>query len=201
MENKIVKYKNFEWYVLEEKEESLVLLMKELLNEEVVIDICDDEEMYDNNHIAHIKNGEKYDWKTSYVRKVLNDKFLDSYLNKNDLVKMNEDYVRLLKLEEIEWENEIFKSNDWYSLMTKMGPSHVAFVNAYGNASGDHAGSDWLAVRPVIEVKKTTLEKKRHIVEEKNGTLYIDDYKVDDLIDAYEKLERNNLCSCSSCKK
>lgn len=121
MENKTVKYKKFDWYVLEEKEESLVLLMKDLLSEEVVKDICDDMNMYSSNHIAHIKSDEKYNWETSYVRKVLNDKFLESYLDKNDLVKMNDDYVRLLKLEEIDWENDIFKANDWYWLMTNLG--------------------------------------------------------------------------------
>lgn len=172
MENKIINYKNFEWYVLEVKEESLVLLMKDLLSEKVVRDICDDTSMYSDNHIAHIKNiDEKYNWETSYVREVLNDKFLENYLDRNDLVKMNDDYVRLLKLEELKWDTDIFKSNDWYSTMTKMGPSNVAFVYSDGHASGTYAGYSWMAVRPVIEVKKSALEVKKMTVAQICDTL------------------------------
>lgn len=161
---KVINYKNFEWYVLHESEDTTTLFMKDLLSKDIVSDICDDTSMYSCNYVAHIKDNEKYSWETSYVKKVLNDKFLENYLDKNDLVKMNEDYVRLLKLEEIDWENDIFKSDNCYSLMTKMGSSNVAYVNSSGDAYGYNAGSYWLAVRPVIEVKKSVLKPKKMTV-------------------------------------
>lgn len=153
MKRKIVKYKDFDWYVLNENEDTVTLFMKDELNVDVVKDICEDETMYDVNRIAHFKVGKEYKWKTSYVRKILNDKFLENYLDKNDLVKIDEDYVRLLKLEEIDWNNNIFKLSEPYWLMTKMGPSRVAYVYGYGDVSSISAGY-LVSVRPVINLKR-----------------------------------------------
>lgn len=157
---KIVNYKGFEWYVLKESKGIVTLFMKDILRKGVIEDICDDTEMYRNNHIAHIKGEKKYDWETSYVRKVLNDKFLENYLDKNDLIKMDKDYVRLLKLEEIEWGNNIFdiEIEESYWLMTKMGYSDVAYVYHGGNANGNYAGA-FGALRPIIKVRKDRYDK------------------------------------------
>lgn len=164
---KTINYKNIEWIVLEETEKYTKLLAKNGLSKEIIEDICEDERYYDDC-MAHQNNLKyPYTWERSNIRKVLNDRFLNNYLDVNDLYLKDDDYVRLLTKEEVEeLDDEVRKCNDWYWTMTPYGDSasYVWFVNSNGylyNSYGDYGGAG--VVRPVIYLTSNTLEKDKAI--------------------------------------
>lgn len=203
---KTINYKNIEWYVLEKTEEYTKLLAKECLSEDIIKDICETESFWGNGmtHANNLKYG--YSWEKSNIRKVLNDKFLDKYLDINDLFKKE---VKLLTKEEVDGLDDDIKScGEWYWTMTSYqdSTSRVWIVDDDGGLyNGSVFGSNG-AVRPVIYLnsknldKEQTKENKKTKIErltyentfENNSELEAQEILVKKINELIDKLEGNN---------
>ena len=150
---KTINYKNMEWIILEQNKDCTKLLLKDVLSAEIIKDICEDESYYENG-MAHRNNLKyPYDWKISNIRMVLNTRFLDNYLDKNDLEKMGDDYVRLLTKDEVEdLDDEIKECDDWYWTMSRYDSSNVWYVSSSGSLSNGNVYDFDYGVRPVITI-------------------------------------------------
>lgn len=97
------------------------------------------------------------DWKESYIRLVLNTSFIYD-LDKDNMLKMNDDYVRLVTKEEAEnMSLDMRKVNEQYGYWTmtpRSDSSHnVWFVSASGLVYKASANNIF-GVRPVIKIKR-----------------------------------------------
>lgn len=114
--------------------------------------------MVDSDYDVRYSFTNNNDWKESYIRLVLNTSFIYD-LGKENMLKMNDDYVRLITKDEVEkMSDEMLKVNDQYGYWT-MTPysgdaSSVWLVRANGNADWYYANYTNSGVRPVIKVKK-----------------------------------------------
>ena len=152
-----VQYNGYSWYIIDKKEDNIILLAKECLQ---------DEEMQFNS-----KND--FDWNNSLIKQKLNEEFIEKFNEEHlnmmytnyDENKYSNDLIRLLTIREIEeLPEEVRKCGDYYWTMS---PSN--FYSWYGGAgvwvvSGDgHLSGSWtthaLGVRPVINLKSEYLNK------------------------------------------
>ncbi len=169
---RLVNYKNFEWYVIKEDEKEKLLFMKDGIPADQVKKYFTNEQMVDSdNDVRFNKDYTNPWWRDSYIRQVLNTKFLEdldmSELNVmettvelNDEKVNTKDYVRLITKEEAEnLHLEIRKTNRQYGYWT-MSPyygSSAAVFAVYGFGAPGHL--DFLGVhssgvvRPVISLK------------------------------------------------
>ena len=172
--NTSVNYNGFEWYIIEEKEDSIVLFMKERMSEDLIKELFTDTRLIDSDYDVRFSRDEKNnDWKDSYIRQVLNTKFLEKFIiddlvlmkTKYDSDKESDDYIRLITIDEFEkLELSVRKVNDKFGYWL-MSPRYfyAATTGAYvfiANLAG-YANYIWVAntygVRPVIQVKKDVL--------------------------------------------
>lgn len=171
---RLVKYKNFEWYVIKENEKEKLLFMKDGLTVEQVKKYFTNEQMVDDDFdVRFNKDYTNPWWRDSYIRQVLNTKFLEdldiSELNVmettvelNDEKVSTKDYVRLITKEETEnLHLEIRKTNRQYGYWT-MTPSYWYGSYAYVFVVGGSGSPGYLTcayvddsyvVRPVISLK------------------------------------------------
>ena len=171
-----VNYKNYEWFVTKIEDEKVTLMMADRMSDEDIEELFYEEEMRDSdNDICFDK--ETNDWKDSYIRKVLNERFINK-LDKQDLNEMTinyaedeytTDYVRIPSLKECrELPKEILTNNKnvfWVinrgccrkDIYNYSNAGAFAFHNSYGYAGN---GSGFRAVLAVICVNKSALEKK-----------------------------------------
>lgn len=168
----IVKFNNYEWYIIKLIDNKATLLMKDCLPENKMQEIFDSEYLADDNDVVFNLDQSNSDWKDSIIRKKLNDTFIDEF-NKNELNvmktnydedKYSEDYIRLVTIREIErTEEKIRKSSksNW-----TMSPSSFDASYAYAfvwrvNSTG-YLTAAWspisYGVRPVINVNVEYLE-------------------------------------------
>ena len=171
----IINYNGFEWYIIEEKEDSIVLFMKERMSEDLIKELFTDTRMIDDDYDVQFSRDEKNnDWKDSYIRQVLNTKFLEKFIiddlvlmkTKYDSDKESNDYIRLITIDEFEkLELSVRKANDkfGYWIMSPRGfsASTAAAIEFYADSTG-YAGvwgfvTGTNGVRPVIQVKKDVL--------------------------------------------
>ena len=170
----IINYNGFEWYIIEEKEDSIVLFMKERISEDLIKELFTDTRMIDYEYDVRFSRDEKNnDWKDSYIRQVLNTKFLEKFIiddlvlmkTKYDSDKESIDYIRLITIDEFEkLELSIRKANDkfgyWIMSPSFFIASSAAAYEFYARSAG-YASSGFvtnaLGVRPVIQVKKDVL--------------------------------------------
>ena len=170
----IINYNGFEWYIIEEKDDSFVLFMKERMSEDLIKELFTDTRMIDGDYDVQFSRDEKNnDWKDSYIRQVLNTKFLEKFIiddlvlmkTKYDSDKESNDYIRLITIDEFEkLELSVRKVNDKFGYWI-MSPRNFyaaatsAFV--FFATSAGYANNDWvtstIGVRPVIQVKKDVL--------------------------------------------
>lgn len=171
---RLVNYKNFEWYVIKEDEKEKLLFMKDGIPADQVKKYFTNEQMVDSdNDVRFNKDYTNPWWRDSYIRQVLNTKFLED-LDLEDLnvmestVELNgekvttKDYIRLITKEEVEnLHLEIRKTNRQYGYWT-ITPSHWNGSNAYVFVVGGSGNLGRLAytlvdisfvVRPVISLK------------------------------------------------
>jgi len=172
---RLVNYKNFEWYVIKEDEKEKLLFMKDGIPADQVKKYFTNEQMVDSdNDVRFNKDYTNPWWRDSYIRQVLNTKFLEdldmSELNVmettvelNDEKVNTKDYVRLITKEEAEnLHLEIRKTNRQYGYWT-MSPSYFnssgrARVFAVSGSSNPGYLNAYLVsnsnvVRPVISLK------------------------------------------------
>lgn len=168
-----IEYCGFDWYVIDEDNESYTLLLKEKLQPTVIKDLFKDKYLDTDFDVGFNLDDSNWRWKDSIIRQVLNQKFLDKYLDKNNLIKMKttvffdnekstaKDYARLLTKEELEnLDYNIRKVGSKYGYWT-MSPYYLFSPNAsasvwsvnslgklYANCTTEARG-----VRPVIKLK------------------------------------------------
>lgn len=173
--NRIVKYKDLEWRVLKENDKEKLLMLKDSFTNELIRKYFTNENMVDSD--CDVRFNKDYSnpwWRDSYIRQVLNTKFLED-LNIDDLYVMettvelnNEkvttrDYVRLLTKEEVKsLEKEELVTEREYGYWT-MSPYHFyssgyAYVfSVYGASNPGQLNYNIVniayGVRPVISLK------------------------------------------------
>lgn len=175
----VIKYNNLDWFVIEIKKESLILITKEILFKELIQELFTDKRMVVNDFVVRFsRDGSNNDWRDSYIRQVLNTKFLERF-NIDDLVlmktkydkdKVSQDYIRLPLKEEMESKTlNIRKISDPFGYWT-MSPRHFRASRTSANEfflnSAGIVSSYWVAhgngVRAVIELRTKTLEKEKN---------------------------------------
>lgn len=170
--HRIVKFGNFDWYVIEKDDETMKLLMKECLSKEMIKKYFTNENMIDDDYDVRFSYDIKNPlWRDSYIRYVLNSAFLNEFdIDKLEVMKTTvecddvqaatNDYVRLLTKEEVKKiEKDILKVNREFEYWT-LSPYYFSGSNALGfnvSSSGGLSNSNVTyayAVRPVVCVKK-----------------------------------------------
>lgn len=170
-----VKYKNYEWFVTKIEDEKVTLMMANRMSDEDIEELFYEKGMRDSdNDICFDK--ETNDWKDSYIRKVLNKRFINK-LDKQDLNEMTinyaedeytTDYVRIPSLKECRELEKNIITNVWSFWLINRGccrkdiynwssTGAFAFHFSYGDAI-NYGG--FRAVLAVICVNKSALEKK-----------------------------------------
>ena len=168
----VVAYNGYEWYIIEEKDDSFVLFMKERMNKDLIKELFTDTRMVDDDYdVRFSRYGKNNDWRDSYIRQVLNIKFLEKFIiddlvlmkTKYDSGKESVDYIRLITIAEVEKLGlSIRKVNDEYGYWT-MSPNNFDGSNAGVRFVGDGGYANYFyvyyssGVRPVIQVKKDVL--------------------------------------------
>lgn len=172
----IVNYNNYEWYIIDIKEDDYTLFMKGRMNKELIQELFTDKRMLDDYcDVSFSRNKENVWWSDSYIRQVLNTKFLEKF-NISELTEMKttvsineensttKDYIRLITKEECdELDKIVLKTNETYGYWT-MSPSHYSsyanefYVTFTGDISNNLYVTAGYGVRPVISVKKEAID-------------------------------------------
>ncbi len=183
-------YKDLEWYIMKETEEEKLLLLEDAFTNEQIQEYFKNKNMVDEFfNVRFSEDKRKIWWKDSYIRKVLNSVVLNKKLSKNDLnimktsldflgnTSVTEDYVRLLKIEEVRELPEKMLRTRYEKGYLTMSPYHygIGEVSMYG-VSGCCIPSimygcfadDTYRVRPVISLKSNVLLSK--VLNEKEIT-------------------------------
>lgn len=165
----IVKYNNYNWYVIKVNNDDVTLMMKDVLDEEKIKKYFTDESyLDDDNDVIFNIDKTNFDWNDTYIKKVLNSTFLEEFNREElNLMKTNydedkysEDYIRIPTIREIErLDINIRRSNQYYWTMS---PYYFSSVNASalvwhvtstGNLS-NNSSTNGNGVRPVINLKQ-----------------------------------------------
>ena len=169
----LVKFSNHDWYIIDEDDDTLTLLMKDKLSSEQCTKYFDESLLDGNKDVRFNPNYKNVWWADSPIRMTLNSEILkDLDKEKMELMettvsidgqtRTTEDYVRLLTKDEAErLPQDILKSNYEYGYWT-MSPSYFLsnshayefFVTSTGVLLGWFDVSDGFGVRPVIQVTK-----------------------------------------------
>lgn len=167
----IVKYNNYEWYITKINNESVTLMMADVLSDDDINELFDDKTYVDGNDVVYSKNNDN-DWANTYIREVLNSKFLDKF-NKEELNLMRtnysenkfaDDYVRIPTAWEIrELDEDIRYKGESYWTMTASpyyfnGGATTWYVISTGSIYYNYVtycGS----VRPAVSLKTEILNK------------------------------------------
>lgn len=151
---KEIKFKDLDWYVIEETDDSVKLLLKNVLDEGRIEKYSNDD-WYVNGYEVRLTSDVKppFDWEKSYVKKVILENFKNDLGIECDITIPSKKDIEKLPI-------EIRKSNHWYWTNT---PSRFNAANAYAyvynvyptgelhpwnNVSNSHG------VRPIITLKK-----------------------------------------------
>lgn len=166
----VVKYNNFEWYVIKTNNNEVRLLLKETLDNEEMEQIFGEE--LDEDKDIYFNKENNFDWKDSIIRKGLNEVFINKF-NKEELnimhtnydeSKGSKDYIKLLTIREVEkLPEEIRKSDRDYWTMSPSyfrswhGDAYVWCVFGGGYLYDFYWTALTLGVRPVISLKSEYL--------------------------------------------
>lgn len=171
-----VNYKNYEWFVTKIEDEKVTLMMADRMSDEDIEELFYEEEMRDSDNDVKFDK-ETNDWKDSYIRKVLNKRFINK-LDKQDLNEMTinyaedeytTDHVRIPSLKECrELPKEILTNNKAVFWLINRGCLRKDIYNwsyagafAFNYSSGRaYSSYGFRAVLAVICVNKSALEKK-----------------------------------------
>ena len=152
---KEIKFKDLDWYVLEEKEGKTKLLLKNVLDEERIKKYCEDDWYRDGKEVRHSDCVKPpFVWENSYIYKVILPNFL------KDLGVDGE--VTLLTKEEVEsLPDEVKRCDDWYWTKSNATDSGDTYAYAWRVNNNGPVNNDVLystsAVRPVFYLDSTVL--------------------------------------------
>jgi hypothetical protein len=178
-----VNFKGLEWFVTKlrkyKKTNYVELMLADKLSQDILERVFDNSDMRNDGRIKF--DNESYDWKKSYIRTQLNNKFLDVLnIDKKDLLLMTtnyveneytKDFVRIPSFNDCETlPREVIKRDYWYFLINRgvyrrdcdtipyYEPSAAgvfAFVGTHGHA---RTTVSFRVVLPVITVKLDALK-------------------------------------------
>ena len=151
---KEIKFKDLDWYVIEETDDSVKLLLKNVLDEGRIEKYSNDD-WYVNGYEVRLTNDVKppFDWEKSYVKNIILENFKNDLGIECDITIPSKEYIEKLPI-------EIRKCNCWYWTNT---PSYFNAAGAYASVfSVNPAGELDLryhvansnGVRPIITLKK-----------------------------------------------
>ena len=168
----LVKYNNYEWYIIDIDNDKVILFLKDILSKEEMQELFDEDLLDDDKDVRFNYDYKNWRWSDSPIRQVLNTKWLSKF-NKNELEQMkteiefnNEkmitnDFVRLLSYEESQKiPLEILKSSGYGYWLGS--PSLVDYDDAFVRVVGSSGASDddcvdvARGVRPAVSVKLVT---------------------------------------------
>lgn len=170
-----IKYNNFEWFIINEDENSYTLLLKDVLEEKIVKEMFEKYDLLDKNcDVIFSKNIKNNNWKDSMIRFILNTEFYNKF-NKGDLLEMK----TILNFDDEEEESidfvRLIAENEARLLSKKiLKSSKMNWTMSPGYFDGDYA-LDWVllldgvlgyfgvvsygfALRPVIRIKKEAID-------------------------------------------
>ena len=148
-----ISYKKLRWIVIEETDEEVKLLLKNILDEERIEKYSDDEWYINEKYVVHTSDiRAPFNWDKSYIKNTI----LPNFLKDLDV----DGNIDLLTKEEVEnLPEEIRGSNDWYWTKTNYENddryARAWFVSQYGVLYGYGASSTSCGVRPVITISKS----------------------------------------------
>lgn len=154
----VIKFSNLDWFIINRDEESYTLMLKNRMTKEQIKKHFTQQGMVDSDYDVRYSFTNNNDWKESYIRLVLNTSFIYD-LDKENMLKMNDDYVRLATKDEVgNMSEEMRKVDDKYGYWTMTpysGSTYgVWYVSTSGRVSNYIAGNASFGVRPVIRVKR-----------------------------------------------
>ncbi len=164
----VVEFSNYDWYVIDEDNDTTTLFMKDKMSVDEINDFFDSEYLDGDKDVIFSLHDNK--WRDSIIRAVLNTEFLSEF-DRNKLRPMTTnlngietvDYVRLITKEEVEkLPEEIRKCSGDYGYWT-MSPysdssNGVFAVHSSGYVGNPSAYNTYRGVRPVIRVLKSAIE-------------------------------------------
>lgn len=151
---KKIKFKDLDWYVIEETDDSVKLLLKNVLDEERIKKYSSDDWYVDGCEVRLTSDVKSpFDWEKSYVKNIILENFKNDLGIECDITIPSKEYIEKLPI-------EIRKSNHWYWTNT---PSYfnaaIAYAYVYNvNPTGElhlwHHVANSNGVRPIITLKK-----------------------------------------------
>lgn len=159
---KEIKFCGYDWYIINQYEDNVVLMMKDILSEEEINKyIKNDPIMVNGSCVRYNDNIRHNEWGLSYIYRILNGEFL----NQNKELKENIIEIRLPKKEEIEeLDYEIRQANDWYWTCTPYESSNEHYIKSVwrvgssGSLGYSYVNYSGGSVRPAVVLKSSTLE-------------------------------------------
>lgn len=151
---KEIKFKDLDWYVIEETDDSVKLLLKNVLDEERIKKYSNDD-WYVNGYEVRLTSDVKppFDWEKSYVKNIILENF------KNDLgiecditIPSKEDIenlpIEIRKCNYWHWTNTPSRFNAAYAIASVYGVDPTGELYPWSSVTYSHG------VRPIITLKK-----------------------------------------------
>lgn len=151
---KEIKFKDLDWYVIEETDDSVKLLLKNVLDKERIRKYSNDD-WYVDGYKVRLTSDVKppFDWEKSYVKNIILENFKNDLGIECDITIPSKEDVENLPY-------EIRKCVNWYWTNT---PSHFLAAGAYARVYGVRPAGELIqwssvadsrGVRPIITLKK-----------------------------------------------
>ena len=151
---KEIKFKDLDWYVIEETDDSVKLLLKNVLDKERIRKYSNDD-WYVDGYKVRLTSDVKppFDWEKSYVKNIILENFKNDLGIECDVTIPSKEDIENLPI-------EIRKCNCWYWTNT---PSYSNAANARASVYSVHPTGvliQWNyvtnsnGVRPIITLKK-----------------------------------------------
>lgn len=151
---KEIKFKDLDWYVIEETDDSVKLLLKNVLDEGRIEKYSNDDWYVDSCEVR-LTNDVKppFDWEKSYVKNIILENFKNDLGIECDITIPSKEDIEKLPI-------EFRKCNFWYWTNT---PSRFNAAYAIASVYGVHPTGELIqwgyvmyshGVRPIITLKK-----------------------------------------------
>lgn len=106
----IVTYNGYEWFVIKTKDNTVTLMLKNVLSKSKIKEYFDSKYLDDSNDVKFNADKTDFDWQNSIIREGLNERFLNNFNKKElnimrtnyDEDKISEDYIRLVTIRDID---------------------------------------------------------------------------------------------------
>lgn len=159
----VIKFSNLDWFIIDQDEDSYTLFMKECMTPELVKRHFTQRGMVDDDYDIRYSFTNNNAWEESYIRLVLNTSFVYD-LDQDNLIEMNDDYVRLITKDEIEkLPDKIKKVNRKYGYWSmtpySANTNHAFIVNTHGTIFGNYDVTNTFAARPVIKIRRSAIDE------------------------------------------